>query len=87
MAILATTVNLILNILYVLILARIIISFVRVSPYHPTWGPIIRFIHQSTEPILAPVRNLLPPMGGFDFSPLIVLIVARFLGQLVLSFA
>lgn len=87
MEILATTVNLILNVLYVLILARIITSFIRVSPYHPTWGPIIRFIYQATEPLLAPVRNLLPPMGGFDFSPIIVLFVARFLGQLVLSFA
>lgn len=85
MTIVAQIVSLLLNLLYFLILARIIISFIRVSPYHPTWGPIIRFIHQATEPILAPVRNLLPPMGGLDFSPLIVLILARFLGQLIIS--
>ena len=85
MTIVAQIVSLLLNLLYFLILARIIISFIRVSPYHPTWGPIIRFIHQATEPILAPVRNLLPPMGGLDFSPLIVLLLARFLGQLIIS--
>lgn len=85
MTIVAQIVSLLLNLLYFLILARIIISFIRVSPYHPTWGPIIRFIHQATEPILAPVRNMLPPMGGLDFSPLIVLILARFLGQLIIS--
>lgn len=80
-----TIVSLFLNILYVLILARIIISFVRVSPYHPTWGPIIMFIHNVTEPLLAPVRRILPPMGGLDFSPIIVLLVARFVGQLVIG--
>lgn len=85
MTILATIISLLLNVLYILILARIIFSFVRVSPYHPTWGPIYRFVYETTEPILAPVRNILPPMGGLDFSPLIVLLLANFLGRLILS--
>ena len=85
MTILATIISLLLNALYILILARIIFSFVRVSPYHPTWGPIYRFVYETTEPLLAPVRSILPPMGGLDFSPLIVLLLARFLGQLILS--
>jgi YggT family protein len=86
MTILATIISLLLNALYILILARIIFSFIQVSPYHPTWGPIFRFVYETTEPLLAPIRNLLPPMGGLDFSPLIVLILARLLGQLILSF-
>jgi YggT family protein len=86
MTILATIISLLLNALYILILARIIFSFIRVSPYHPIWGPIFRFVYETTEPLLAPIRNLLPPMGGLDFSPLIVLILARLLGQLILSF-
>ena len=85
MGILITTINLLFNVIYFLILARIIFSFIRVSPYHPTWGPILRFVHQATEPIMAPVRNILPPMGGLDFSPMLILIVASFLRRLIIS--
>ena len=35
---------------------------------------MVRVIVQVTEPIMAPIRKLLPPMGGFDLSPLIVLL-------------
>lgn len=82
---LVTIINLVFNIIYILILVRIIFSFVRVSPYHPTWGPIMRFVYEVTEPILAPVRNILPPMGGLDFSPLLVLIIASFLRRLLIT--
>ena len=85
MTILVTIISVLFNALYILILARIIFSFIRVSPYHPTWGPIMRFVFETTEPLLAPVRNLLPPMGGLDFSPMIVLIVASFLRRLLLT--
>ena len=36
-------------------------------------NPITRFLVETTEPILAPVRRLLPSFGGLDFSPMIVL--------------
>jgi YggT family protein len=85
MGILGTVINLIFNALYILIIARIIFSFVRVSPYHPTWGPIMRFVYEATEPVLAPIRNLLPPMSGLDFSPMIVLLLAGFLRTLLIS--
>lgn len=84
MIIFANIISLLFNALYVLILARIIFSFVQVSPYHPTWGPIMRFVYQATEPLLAPIRNMLPPMGGLDFSPMIVLLLASFLRQIIL---
>lgn len=80
---LITIINLLFNFLYILILARIVLSFVRVSPYHPTWGPIIQFVYNATEPLLAPFRNLLPPMGGLDFSPMILLILAGFVRNLL----
>jgi YggT family protein len=37
------------------------------------------FLFQATEPILAPVRRLLPPTGMLDLSPMIVIIVLTFL--------
>ncbi|MFQ5401638.1 MAG: YggT family protein [Anaerolineae bacterium] len=78
-------IDLIFNIFYFLILARIIFSFIRVSPYHPTWGPILRFVYDTTEPVLAPFRRILPPMGGLDFSPMIALIVASFVRQILIQ--
>lgn len=72
--------------LEILILARIIFSFVQVSPYHPTWGPVYRFVYNATEPLLGPIRRMLPPMGGLDFSPMVLLILADILRQLLLSF-
>lgn len=69
----------------VLLFARIILSWIRVSPYHPTWGSLVRFVYESTEPLLAPIRNILPPMGGFDFSVLILFILIRILRDLLIG--
>ncbi len=78
-------INLLFVALQVLIFARIIFSFVRVSPYHPTWGPILRFVYETTEPLLAPIRRIMPPMSGLDFSPMILLILAGFVQRLVIG--
>jgi YggT family protein len=85
MLLIVQIINLLFNALYLLILARIVISFLRVSPYHPTWGPIMRFIYDVTEPIMAPVRRILPPMSGLDFSPMIVLILAGVVRQILIQ--
>lgn len=73
------------NILYyalvLLILARIILSFTAVSPYHPAR----RVVFDLTEPLLAPVRRLLPPMAGLDFSPFIVVLAAQLLRSVLIS--
>ncbi|MBK8901465.1 MAG: YggT family protein [Anaerolineaceae bacterium] len=74
-----------------LVFARVIFSWIRVDPYHPFWGPILRFVFQATEPIMEPVRRVLPNMGGLDFSPIVVLIgldiVRGLLIQLLLGLA
>ena len=57
--------------LWLLILARVVLSWV-----DPTGrNRISAFIIQTSEPILAPVRKLLPRMGVFDLAPLIVLLI------------
>ncbi|MCA9925209.1 MAG: YggT family protein [Anaerolineales bacterium] len=85
MTILITTINLFFQFLTILIFVRIIFSWIRVDPYHPTWGPILRFVYQITDPIMEPVRRIMPPMGGFDFSPIIVLFGLNFLNRLLIS--
>jgi YggT family protein len=57
--------------LWLLILGRVLMSW-----FDPGRGnQVSRFLIQATEPILAPVRKLLPQSGMFDFSALIVLLV------------
>jgi len=66
----------------IIVLIRVVFSFV--NPF-PT-NPISRFAWRVTEPVLAPIRRLLPPMSGLDLSPLVVWLVAivliQFLGSL-----
>ena len=53
------------------IVASALITWVSLDPRNP----IVKILHQITEPVLAPARRLLPPWktGGLDFSPLIVI--------------
>jgi YggT family protein len=60
---------------FVLIIARVLISWIASQSRHP----LIPLIYQLTEPVLRPFRKLIPPMGGIDLSPLFVLIALRFL--------
>ncbi|TVQ35952.1 MAG: YggT family protein [Wenzhouxiangella sp.] len=59
----------------VLIIAGVILSWVGQGFRHP----IVPLIFQLTDPVLAPIRRVLPPLGGFDLSPLIALIGIQFL--------
>ncbi|MEM7119584.1 MAG: YggT family protein [Chloroflexota bacterium] len=76
---------LILQIYSYIILARIILSWVRVSPYDPTWGTLVSAIYQITDPVLEPARRLLPPMGGLDFSPILVFLGISLLQRLLIG--
>ncbi|MGI6453939.1 MAG: YggT family protein [Syntrophomonadaceae bacterium] len=64
-----------------LIIARCILSFVRHNPYQP----IIKFVYDITEPIMAPFRRLIPAAGGIDFSPIIVFFVIKLVHRLVVD--
>ena len=60
---------------FVLLIVRIIISWVASQSRHP----LIPLIHQLTEPVLRPFNKLIPPFSGIDLSPLFALIALRFL--------
>jgi YggT family protein len=58
------------------VIARAVLSWVNPDPYNP----IVRFIHNVTEPVLYQVRKKIPiNFGGIDFSPIIVILVVYFL--------
>ena len=64
------------------IIAAALITWVSPDPRNP----IVMFLRQVTEPVLAPVRRFLPPWktGGLDFSPLIVILAIQFVERVVL---
>ena len=64
------------------VIARAILSWVSPDPYNP----IVRFIHNITEPVLYQIRKRLPlNFGGIDFSPILVLLAIIFLRQFVVQ--
>ncbi len=64
-----------------ILLGRVLLSWVNVSPYHP----VARFLFSVTEPILAPVRRILPPSGAMDFSPLVVMLALLVLEKILVA--
>jgi len=72
--ILAETVITILRIYTYIILARVLMSWVIRDPNNP----FFRFIYSITEPVLSPIRRILPQMG-LDFSPIILYFIINFL--------
>ena len=76
---LISLISLVSTLFWLLILARIIFSWVQVDRYNP----VVNLIYQLTEPVLAPIRNLLPAMGGFDFSPLVALLLMEVLARVL----
>lgn len=65
-----------------LIFARLILSWIRLDTYHP----VVQFLYRVTEPALRPARQLIPPAGGLDFSPIIVFVVLRLVRTFLVRF-
>ena len=73
---LATVIDIALVSFMFIIIARAVLSWVSPDPYNP----IVRFIHNVTEPVLYRIRRRLPLMfGGMDFSPIAVILIIIFL--------
>ncbi|OTA40417.1 MAG: hypothetical protein A6D92_17985 [Symbiobacterium thermophilum] len=80
------TVSIFLRILEVLIWARVLMSWFR--PRYRTssnsWFFTIEdYVWRATEPMLAPIRNILPDMGMIDFSPFVLMILLALVRRLV----
>lgn len=82
LAAIAKVLDVVLSIFMWIIIARAILSWVNPDPYNP----IVRFIHNITEPVLHQIRKRLPlNFGGIDFSPILVLLAVIFLQQFVVQ--
>ncbi len=66
---------------FIIIFVSVILSWVNPG----TYNPVTSILYSLTEPIMAPVRRLIPPLGGLDLSPIFVIIAIGALMQIVQS--
>ena len=71
----ADLLNFVLSAYIWIVIARAVISWVNADPYNP----VVRFLHQVTDPVLNRIRRFVPVMGGFDLSPMVLIFAIIFL--------
>ena len=75
-------INLLFKILKIILVIRIILSWFP----HDRFNPLINIIYQLSDPILEPFRQLIRPMNGIDFSPIILLFLLNLLQNFIIRF-
>lgn len=78
--VIADFINILGTVLTALIIIRAIMSW-----FAAPGGELMRILVDVTEPILAPIRRVLPPMGGLDLSPILALVAIYIIEQVALS--
>ncbi len=73
-------IGLLANILIILIFVWVILTWI-MPPYHPLREALDRIV----EPMLAPIRRVLPNTGGIDFSPMILMILIELLSRVLVG--
>jgi YggT family protein len=63
----------------IVVIVSVIVSWLSL----PRDNPVVRLTQTLTEPVLAPIRKVIPPVGGLDFSPMILLILLQILRGLL----
>ena len=78
----ATVIHYVLTLFMWVVIARAVLSWVNPDPFNP----IVRFIHNVTEPVLYRIRTTIPAvLGGIDFSPIIVFLAIVFLDKFIVG--
>lgn len=75
-------VNVLFDILFWAIIARALLSWFPVRPGNP-FHPLAVILQQITEPILAPIRRVIPMIGMFDITPIVALILLQVISQVL----
>lgn len=79
---LARVLDVVLLFFMIFIIARAVLSWVSPDPYNP----IVRLIHNVTEPVLVRIRTTIPVVfGGIDFGPIIVILIIMFLRDFLVN--
>lgn len=67
-----------LNLYIFAVFGRVILSWFPLSPGGPM-ASVYSFLYTITEPVLGPIRRVLPPLGGIDLSPIVLLFAVQIL--------
>ena len=81
-------INIVIQFISILASALTLAIFVQVifSWFMPQSGaPFMRVLQDITEPVLAPIRRVLPPFGGLDFSPIVAMILIQVISSLLIN--
>jgi YggT family protein len=78
-------VSLVFQVYQFLILIRVLLSWVNVNPYGRTaQHPVVELLYRLTDPVLEPIRRIIPPLGGMlDLSPIVAMILLEVLRQVL----
>lgn len=80
MLIVAQIINALAQILVLLVFVSVILSYF-LDPYHP----IRRGVDNIVEPMLLPIRRIMPTIGMFDFSPLVLILLIQFGARILIT--
>jgi YggT family protein len=72
----------ILNLYVLAIVVRIVLSYFPLHPGTPV-ATVFSYLYRVTEPVMGPARRIIPSVGMFDFSPIVVIFALRILGSLL----
>ncbi len=82
---LITAINIYQFILIVTVIMSLLINFGVINTYNQFVSTVYDILLRLTEPVLRPIRNMLPNLGGIDISPLIVLVLLGALKVFIVS--
>lgn len=80
-------INLYMIVLAVYCVLTLLVSFNVINPRNQLVSMLLRFGYAITEPILGPIRRVLPAMGGIDLSPIVVFLLLGFIERLIVGYA
>ena len=76
--------KLLINVYWFVILAFVILSWVVQGNYNPTLSMLYASLREISQPVMAPLQRVIPPIGGLDVSPIIVLIGLPALSEMLM---
>ena len=81
-----TVINLYLFILFLSIVLSWLVYFNIINAHQPLVSRVIYILHRLTDPVLRHVRRVIPPIGGFDISPIVVFLAGMFLKDMLIYY-
>lgn len=81
MSLLVDVVSTAFSVYTLLIIGRILLSWIPHNPYNP----VIRFVHELTDPYLNIFRRVIPPLGMIDISPIVAILVLNLIRSVIIT--